>query len=106
MRPRTSGEALQRSLRKQDLLLASALARGQVMGSFNELAEQADGIVARIDAVRQWLSNPLLWVVGGTAAVAMLAVASRRGKALRMVGAALRWGLLAWRLGGARRAPG
>ena len=92
--------------RKDDLLLASALARGQAIGSFNELAVRADVIVARIAKLRQWLSNPLLWLVGGAAAVAATALSPRRAQALRVAGSALRWGLLAWRLGRSRRAAG
>ena len=94
------------SQRKEDLLLASALARGQAIGSFNEVAGRADGIVARIVKLRQWLSNPLLWLVGGAAAVAATALSSRRPQALRAAGSVLRWGLLAWRLGRSLRAAG
>lgn len=83
----------QHSLRKQDLLLASRLARGQVLGAFTELGDRADVIAGRVDMLRQWLSNPWVWVTS-SAAVLVLGVAFRRAGTVR----ALRWAWLAWRL--------
>lgn len=98
MMRRSPDLALQRSLRKQDLLLASKLARMQVLGSFDEVAERADAVVGRIVAIRRWLSNPLLWMAGSAAGVIVLGAALRRKRAVHVVAVALRWGLLAWRL--------
>jgi hypothetical protein len=83
----------QHSLRKQDLLLASRLARGQVLGAFAELGDRADVIAGRVETLRQWLSNPWVWATGG-AGLLVLGVALRRTGAVH----ALRWGWLAWRL--------
>jgi hypothetical protein len=83
----------QHSLRKQDLLLASRLARGQVLGAFTELGDRADVIAGRVEMLRQWLSNPWVWATS-SAAVLMLGVVLRRAGAVNM----LRWGWLAWRL--------
>lgn len=83
----------QRSLRKQDLLLASRLARGQVLGAFTELGDRADAFAGRIDTLRQWFSNPWAWAIG-SAGLLVLGVALRRASAPR----ALQLGWLAWRL--------
>jgi hypothetical protein len=85
---------LQRSRRKQDLLLASALARGEVLRSFTELAARADRVADRVVTVRRWLSNPLAWMLG-SAASAIVVGASLRQVRVRQV---LRWSWLAWRL--------
>lgn len=85
--------ALQRSRRKQDLLLASRLARGQVLAAFDQLADQADGLALRVVRIRVWLSSPLVWAAG-TAAGLGLAIGLRRLRAMRL----LRWGWVAWRL--------
>jgi hypothetical protein len=93
MRPRGAGLALQRDRRKQDLLLASQLARGQVVGAFDELADRADVVVDRVVRVRMWLSNPLAWTAGSVAGALMLGVALRRVRG----GGVLRWAWLAWK---------
>lgn len=84
----------QRDQRKQDLLLASQLARGQVIASVNDLSGRADRVARRVLQVRLWLSSPLGLAAGGAAAALVLGVARRRARSLRL----LRWGWLAWRL--------
>lgn len=84
--------ALARAERKQALLLASGLARGDLVGAFDDLAGQADSLAARFMALRAWLSNPLVWVVGGTVGVLLLRVVVRRAGARHL----LSWGLQAW----------
>jgi hypothetical protein len=86
--------ARQRALRKQDLLLASQLARGQAMAAFDELGERADTLALRVARVRLWLSDPQLWLAGSAAGGLVLAIALRRTPARRW----LRWGFRAWRV--------
>jgi hypothetical protein len=81
------------SQRKQNLLLASQLARGQVVGAFTEVAHQADSVAHRMAQIRHWLSNPWVWAAGSTAATFALTRA-RQLRPVRM----LRWGWLVWRL--------
>jgi hypothetical protein len=88
--------SLQRSRRKEDLLLASTLARGQVVRSFDELAAQADWVADRVVSVRRWLSNPLAWMLGSAAGAIALGATLRQVR-VRQV---LRWSWLAWRLYG------
>jgi len=83
----------QRDLRKEDLLLASRLARGQVLGAVAELGDEADAIADRVQQMRRWLSSPWVWAAGGAGAL-VLGVALRRVRASNV----LRWGWLAWRL--------
>lgn len=83
-----------RNLQKQNLLLASRLARGQALGAFGELAGRADAAALRVARVRVWLSDPMVWAVGGVVAAVALTAAPRRVRRLRL----MRWGLLAWRV--------
>lgn len=80
--------------RRQDVLLASQLARAQVLGAFNEIAERADLLAYRVASVRIWLSNPLVWAAGSAAGALVLSVALRRSPGARV----LRWIWLVWRL--------
>jgi hypothetical protein len=89
-----SDPALQRSRRKQDLLLASQLARGAAVDAFDELADRVDGVAYRVVRVRVWLASPLVWTAGSAVGGLALALALRRARAVRL----LRWGWLAWRL--------
>ena len=94
MSGRVPASASQRSLRKQDLLLASALARGQAVGAFDELAGRADAVALRVLRVRSWLSDPRVWVAGSAVGGLLFAGVLRRAPARRW----LRWGWWAWRL--------
>jgi len=90
-----AARALPRRQRKHNLLLASQLARGQVVGAFDDLAGRADAVAYRVLQVRAWLSSPLAWMVGGVAVTLAMRVTLRRGgRTLRL----LRWGWLAWRV--------
>jgi hypothetical protein len=84
----------QRSRRKQDLLLASALARTQALGAIDLIGERADGVVQRARQWQAWLSNPRLWVIASAAGSAVGLAALARLRGLRL----LRWGLLGWRV--------
>jgi hypothetical protein len=94
MTPRAPGASRRRDLHKQDLLLASRLARGQALGAFDELADRADRVAARVAGARAWLSSPLGLVAGSMFGVVALTLAPRRLRGVRL----MRWGLLAWRL--------
>jgi hypothetical protein len=83
----------QREQRKQNLLLASRLARGQVIVAFDEVGERADMVAYRVARVRAWLSSPLVWTAGSALGGLVLAVALRRVRIVRL----LRWGWLGWR---------
>lgn len=86
--------ARQHARRKQDLLLASQLARGLAAGAVDELADRADLIVGGVERVRMWLSSPLVLTAGPLAAALLLGFALRRGDR----GPVLRWAWLAWKL--------
>lgn len=87
----------QRSQRKQDLLLASQLARGQVVLAVDDLADRADTLALRIARVRLWLGHPIVWSVLGAATALTLGTRRRRAR-LGALGRLLRWGWLAWRI--------
>jgi hypothetical protein len=87
-------DPVQRSRRKEDLLLASQLARGQTIGAFDELAQRADAVADRVVRIRAWLSSPLALTAGSAAGALVLGVALRRVRAARL----LRWGVLGWRM--------
>jgi hypothetical protein len=97
-----------RARRKQDLLLASGLAREQAVVAIGEIGQRADQVARALIQVRAWLVDPRLWLVGGVVASAVALVALPRMRSLRLV----HWGLLAvraWRatrrvLAGRRRA--
>ncbi len=86
--------AAQRSQRKQDLLLASQLARGQVLIALDDLSDRADTLAVRVARVRLWLGSPVLWSAVGAVASVALGTRLRRTR----VASLLRWGWLAWRL--------
>lgn len=86
--------APERAKRVQDLLSASALARGQAVAAFDELADRADVVAYRVVQVRVWLSRPAVWLAGSAIGFAVLTVALRRGH----VGRVFHWGWRAWRI--------
>jgi hypothetical protein len=91
---RRASDPTLRSHRKQDLLLASKMARGLALGAFDELAGQADALAYRAVRFREWLSSPVGLVAGSAAAAVVLAVSLRHARSAR----AWRWGRLAWRV--------
>jgi hypothetical protein len=93
--PRIPQDPDLRAQRKENLLLASALLRGQVQQQVDDLGERADGVARRVLVVRAWLSDPLVQAaVGGGAA--FFATSGRAGR--RRLWGLLRWGWLAWRV--------
>jgi len=86
---------LQRGQRKQNLLLASRLARGQAVVAVDELGGRADAVADGVAGFREWASNPLVLTVG-SALGALLLTLNLRGA--RHVGL-LSWVLPAWRVG-------
>jgi hypothetical protein len=83
---------LPRDQRKQNLLLASRLARGQAVVALDELGGRADAVAYRVARVHAWLSSPLVWTVGSAVGVLVLTATLRRVRIVRV----LRWGWLAW----------
>ena len=85
-----------RDVRKQNLLLASQLARGQFVAAFDPLAQRADWVAQGVVRARAWLASPSAWVAASAVGALALAVTLRRGPARRL----LRWGWMAlgvWR---------
>lgn len=93
MNPGAVDPTQQREQRKQSLLLASQLARGQAVVAIDELAVRADAVAFRIVRVHAWLSSPLFWTAGSALGGIVLAVTLRRVRIVRL----LRWGWLGWR---------
>lgn len=90
----------QRAERKANLLLASALLRGQATLAVDDLGGRADVWVRRVQAWRAVLSNPIVLAVAGGGA-AFFATSGQRGRSRLWRG--LRWGWLAWRIWQRRR---
>lgn len=86
--------AARRQQRKQDLLLASGLARGQAMADIDLLGNRADAAVLAGRQLRAWLTDPQRGMATGVAGSMALLLAMRRVRGLRL----LRWTLLGWRL--------
>lgn len=95
MIPRIPADPAERAERKANLLLASELLRGQATLAVDDLGGRADGLVVRVVAWRNLLSNPIvLAAAGGGAAFFAAAGDKRRGHFWR----GLRWAWLAWRI--------
>lgn len=82
----------QRERRKQDLLLASALAREQAAAALDDLESRANHLAAQVGAVRHLLQRPSVRLAGGLAALLLGRSLGRSGPA-RL----LRWVLWGWR---------
>jgi hypothetical protein len=100
MRPRIPADPMQRSQRKADLLMASALIRRQVVLATDDLGERADGWVRRWRAWRDLLTSPAVQLAAGLGAGLFAAVGAKRRGALWR---GLRWAWLAWRVWSRRR---
>ena len=101
MRPHAVDPVQQRQLRKQDLLMASELARGQTLVAFNALAQRADAVAERVAQARQWLSRPEALAAGAAVVSLVFGVFLRRAHRQQEPSrwrSLLRWGWLAWRL--------
>ena len=82
-----------RTRRKQDLLLASALARHQAMLAVAQIGQRADLLVGSYRQVRAWMSVPQVGAAAGVLSSMAALLALRRVRGFRL----LRWGLLGWR---------
>ena len=89
-RPPTPAE---RSRRKQNLLLASALARHQAMVAIDQISHRADRLVGGYRQLRAWMSVPKVGTVASVAASVAALMALRHVRTFRL----LRWGMLSWR---------
>ncbi|MCE4555681.1 hypothetical protein [Pelomonas cellulosilytica] len=95
MIPRIPQDPALRTERKENLLLASTLLRGQMERDLDDLGERADGVARRVQVLRGWLKHPALQaLVGGGAAFFATADRQRRHRLWGL----LRWGWLAWRV--------
>lgn len=100
MIPRIPTDPALRDRRKADLLLASALVRGQAQLAVDDLGQRADGWVRRVMAWRDLLANPVVLAAASTGAAFFAASGrQRRGQVWR----GLRWAWLAWRMWGGRK---
>ncbi|HEV6964407.1 MULTISPECIES: hypothetical protein [Roseateles] len=100
MMPRIPADPGQRAERKANLLLASAVLRGQAVLAVDDLGDRADGLARRVLTLREWLSHPaVLAALGGGAAFFAGAGPRRRGLLWR----GLRWAWFAWQTWGRRR---
>ena len=87
---------LQRGQRKQNLLLASRLARGQAVMAVDELGRRADAVADGVARLRERASNPLVLTAGSAVATLWLMINKRRARPRSLLG----WVLPAWRVGG------
>lgn len=94
MKGRPAMTPAQRARRKQDLLLASALARNQAMVAINQISRQADVVVGSYRQVRAWMAVPQVGTVASVGASVAALLALRHVRIFRLV----RWGFLAWRV--------
>lgn len=87
-----------RERRKHDLLLASALARGQAVAALAEVGPRIDWVARGAFELRAWAAQPRVRVAGGTLGALLVLSSLVRWRGLRLV----RWGLLAvrvWQIG-------
>ena len=83
-----------RTRHKQDLLLASALARTQAMVAIDQIGHRADRLVGGYRQVRAWMSVPKVGTVASVATSMAALLALRHLRTFRL----LRWGTLSWRV--------
>jgi hypothetical protein len=91
---RLPADPLARAQRKQDLLLASGLARSQAIGALEEIGARADTVAGGAILVRAWVSDSQLWIAGGALGSMLALAALPRWPGLRL----MRWATLGWRL--------
>ena len=84
----------QRTRRKQDLLLASSLARHQAMLAINQISQRADRVVGIYRQVRAWMAVPQVGAGASLAASLAALLALRKVRTFKL----LRWGQLGWRV--------
>ena len=84
----------QRARRKQDLLLASSMARRQALLAINQISQRADRVVGIYHQVRAWMVVPQVATGASLAASLAALLALRKVRSFRL----LRWGQLGWRV--------
>lgn len=94
MTARPALTSTQRDLRKQDLLWASQLARGQALIAIGELGGRADAVADRLARVRDGLANPWVWTLGSAVLALWLTVKLRQRRRVSL----WRWIGPAWRV--------
>ncbi len=94
MTHRAAPTQAQREQRKQRLLLASRLARGQAVIALGELGGRADAVADGIARVRERVSSPLLWAMGSAVGAFLLTALRNRTRGVGL----LSWIWPAWRV--------
>lgn len=84
----------QRTRRKQDLLLASALVRQQAVIAVGQIGQRVNVIVLGYRQVRGWLTVPQMGMAVGVVGSLATLLAMRHLRAFRL----LRWALVGWRV--------
>lgn len=100
MIPRIPADPAHRAERKQDLLLASTLLRGQAAAALDDLGERADVWGRRWQWLRAQWADPWVQAASRLGAALLAGRGPRRGRWTRW----LRWGWVAWRAWRAGRA--
>jgi hypothetical protein len=95
MIPRIPTDPARRARRKADLLLASAVMRGELMLDVQDVGGRADVWGRRWQWLKGWMSDPLVLAVAGGGAAFMAASGRRRRGQLWRAG---RWVWMAWRI--------
>jgi hypothetical protein len=83
----------QRARRKQDLLLASTLARNQALVAIGQIGQRADVLVGGYRQLRTWMALPQVSAAAGALSSMVALMALRRLRSFRL----LRWGWMGWR---------
>ena len=94
MTHRAAPTQVQREQRKQSLLLASRLARGQAVIALGELGGRADAVADGMARVRERVSSPLVWALGSAVGAFLLTVKRDRTRGVGL----LSWIWPAWRV--------
>ena len=94
MTHRAAPTQVQREQRKQSLLLASRLARGQALIALGKLGGRADAVADGIARVRERVSSPLVWALGSAVGAFLLTALRGRTRGVGM----LSWIWPAWRV--------
>lgn len=84
----------QRLRRKQDLLLASSLARQQAMLAIYQISQRADRVMGIYRQVQAWMAVPQVGAGASLAASLAALLALRKVRTFKL----LRWGQLGWRV--------
>jgi hypothetical protein len=96
MTPPPATSPARRERRKQDLLLASALARHQAIVAIDQMSPRVDSVANVYLQLRRWVLTPQVLPVAGVLASTAALVALRRVRKIQLV----QWGLVGWRVAG------